>query len=245
MANTAHDPTAHIAIRPDDGESTAERPGQRALPQFATAVRGYDRAQVDEYITRLHDWLADTEERARVSEIELADLGQQAETLGRQLVSMERQSGLPTPQSVTTYSTRMKEVMLQAVSAAQSFRDEAHAEGDTIRQAAQEEGGAILEQAHDEAAQLLRAAQIEHRNLRGEITELLATRERVVSELKELQDQLSKLLHRPDSLSGVEVPRPLVDEEPRPLDPPEEDPGGTRQTGEVALGEPQLFDQEA
>ena len=215
------------------------------LPEFTTAVRGYDRAQVDEYIARLHDWVADSEERARASEFELADAGQQTEALSRQLTSMQRQSGLPTPESVTTYANRMKEVMLQAVGAAQSFRDEAFTESDAIRSTAQEEGGAIVGQAHDEAAQLLRAAQVENRKLRHEITELLATRERVVAELQELQSQLSELLHRPDSSVPADVVAPQIEDAPTKTDEPDHLPPPSERTGELELGEPKLFDQEA
>lgn len=39
-------------------------------PAFASGIRGYDRAQVDEYIDRLHELLADAEERARDAQTE-------------------------------------------------------------------------------------------------------------------------------------------------------------------------------
>jgi cell division septum initiation protein DivIVA len=40
-------------------------------PKFATAMRGYDKLQVEEYVERLQDILSDAEERARLAESEL------------------------------------------------------------------------------------------------------------------------------------------------------------------------------
>src|ERR671921_159593 len=40
-------------------------------PEFAAAMRGYDRAQVDEYVVGLQTLVAEAEERARVAEAKL------------------------------------------------------------------------------------------------------------------------------------------------------------------------------
>lgn len=43
-------------------------------PEFAVAVRGYDRGQVDDYVARLGDFLADAEQRAQHAEAGAAEL---------------------------------------------------------------------------------------------------------------------------------------------------------------------------
>lgn len=178
------------------------------LPEFTTAVRGYDRGQVDEYITRLHEWLAEAEERVRVTEAARLAAKEHIQTVSRQLISLERQSGGPTPRSVTTYVDRMKEVVLEAVEAAQKFKDDAYDEGDGIRQAATEEGQAILAKARAEASQLLGSAQSEERAIRQKITELTSTRERLVAELAQMQDHLADVLHRPLAAERAELESP-------------------------------------
>ncbi len=42
--------------------------GDRARPQFAVVLRGYDRHQVDDYVARLLEDLGEAEQRARVAE---------------------------------------------------------------------------------------------------------------------------------------------------------------------------------
>ena len=42
-----------------------------ALPEFALAMRGYDRLQVDEYIGRLDRWMEEATARTQVAETEL------------------------------------------------------------------------------------------------------------------------------------------------------------------------------
>jgi DivIVA domain-containing protein len=42
--------------------------GDRARPQFAVVVRGYDRHQVDDYVARLLEYLDEAEQRARAAE---------------------------------------------------------------------------------------------------------------------------------------------------------------------------------
>src|SRR6266550_2133512 len=43
------------------------------LPDFAVAMRGYDRLQVDEYITRLNRWLEEAQTRTAEAERKLAE----------------------------------------------------------------------------------------------------------------------------------------------------------------------------
>ena len=51
------------------------------LPQFATVMRGYDRGQVDDYVARLNDFLADAEARAQRAERSVADVIRRNERL--------------------------------------------------------------------------------------------------------------------------------------------------------------------
>lgn len=58
--------------------AAADVPATPAYPEFKSQRRGYDRAQVDEYVTELRRFLADAETRA-------AEAHTRAEELSRQL----------------------------------------------------------------------------------------------------------------------------------------------------------------
>ena len=66
-------------------ESTEES----STPRFATAVRGYDRMQVDDYVERLHQWVDQADHRAQQCEAASARATEEAEQLRRRLSSAD------------------------------------------------------------------------------------------------------------------------------------------------------------
>lgn len=52
--------------RPTPAGASLDADGNR--PQFAVVVRGYDRHQVDDYVTRLLEYLSEAEQRTRTAE---------------------------------------------------------------------------------------------------------------------------------------------------------------------------------
>jgi DivIVA domain-containing protein len=128
-------------------------------PEFATAIRGYDRLQVDEYIDRLAEIAADAEERARAAEEEL---------------EFSRHA---------TVGPRVGEIFDLAIEEAKELRERVAAEAETTRADARAEAEAILSRAEQEAADV----EAQSRREREEaLAELAAERGRARSEVEEL-----------------------------------------------------------
>jgi DivIVA domain-containing protein len=102
-----------------------ERP-QR--PEFATAIRGYDRPQVDDYVDRLSEIAADAEERARAAEAEL---------------EFSRHA---------TVGARVSEIFDLAVEESKELRERVAAEVQETRAAARADADATVSMAAREAA---------------------------------------------------------------------------------------------
>jgi cell division septum initiation protein DivIVA len=100
---------------------------RRDRPEFATAIRGYDRLQVDVYIDRLREIAADAEERARAAEAEL---------------EFSRH---------TVVGPRVAQILDLAVQEGKELRERIHAEADRMREQARAEVEAIVADARDSA----------------------------------------------------------------------------------------------
>src|SRR3979409_1738911 len=96
-------------------------------PEFATAMRGYDRLQVDDYVERLVDIATDAEERARAAESEL---------------EFSRH---------TTVGPRVSQILELAVEEGKELRERVSAEADKIRADAHAAADAIVTGARESA----------------------------------------------------------------------------------------------
>ncbi len=150
--------------------------GDTELPQFATVMRGYDRGQVDDYVARLNDFLADAEARAQRAERTIAD--------------------------ITRRNERLTDELRQAIERSQQTRVSEPYEGlgeriDHILRLAGEEADGILRQARTEADELYADAQrrceTERENAERELANVATRRDAVVGELRRVQDALSTL----------------------------------------------------
>jgi cell division septum initiation protein DivIVA len=150
--------------------------GDNDLPQFATVMRGYDRGQVDDYVARLNDFVADAEARAQRAERSIADL--------------------------TRRNERLTEDLRQAIESSQHPRASEPYEGlgeriEGILRLAGEEADAIRQQARSEAEEIVAEAQRRRESEREaaerELSSVAARRESVVNELRKVQDALSTL----------------------------------------------------
>src|SRR3954466_6375429 len=59
------------------------------VPEFATAMRGYDRAQVDEYIARIDRWSQEAKTRAAAAEDRVRQLQTEIHELRGQVAELE------------------------------------------------------------------------------------------------------------------------------------------------------------
>lgn len=143
-------------------QNKAESTAPVLLPQFALAVRGYDRQQVDDYVTRLVRDLGETHVRAV-----------QAERAVRQGVA-------PAPSGRDNQvEQQAQEAERAALTAQQEARDAQRLAQQAVRQAqddvarAQEEARVLREQARQSQAEV-RSAQQEVERARAEAASLLA-----------------------------------------------------------------------
>ena len=136
-------------------------------PQFAVAIRGYDRLQVDEYIDRLTEMVSEAEQRAREAE---ADLEYSRHT---------------------SVGPRVAQIFELAVEEVRELREQAAEEAERLRGSAQEEADEILVRVRFKAEELQAELDAELDRSRASINELDARKEESIRELRRLQEALS------------------------------------------------------
>jgi hypothetical protein len=152
-----------------------ERPEQ---PEFATAIRGYDRLQVDDYITRLTEIAADAEERARAAEEEL---------------EFSRHS---------TVGPRVGQILELAVDEAKDLRAKVDADAEATRSAARNEAIERISRANEEARETRQQTKVEReqaladlenerRRAHAEVERLQGAKRVLLSDLGRLQEALA------------------------------------------------------
>ena len=136
-------------------------------PQFAVAIRGYDRLQVDEYIDRLTEMVSEAEQRAREAE---ADLEYSRHT---------------------SVGPRVAQIFELAVEEVRELRGQAAEEAERLRGSAQEEADEILVRVRFKAEELQAELDAELDRSRAAIDELDARKQESIRELRRLQEALS------------------------------------------------------
>lgn len=180
---------------------------QVASPEFAVVVRGYDRAQVDEYLGELLAWVSEAERRMLATDQANESLRREVVQLRTAAASLEERAGVPGPQSLNAFSERMGQVMSSAVAAADELRVQAEREANERRDAVAAEVERMLERAKAEAREILRRARAKERDLQESIAALAERRGVAVEELGRLHHQLSELLAMPEATPAI-GPRP-------------------------------------
>jgi cell division septum initiation protein DivIVA len=122
-------------------------------PQFAVTVRGYDRAQVDDYVDTLRNWHGNATARMQAAETEAAQLREQVVRLRQRVADLEHETGQEPPRTITALGDRVTRILQLAEEGAAQIRTEAEAEAQMIVSKAQDEGDAI--------ARATRARQVE------------------------------------------------------------------------------------
>jgi len=122
-------------------------------PQFAVTVRGYDRAQVDDYVDTLRNWHGNATARMQAAETEAAQLREQVVRLRQRVADLEQQTGQEPPRTITALGDRVTRILQLAEEAAAQTRTEAEAEARLIVSKAQDEAESI--------ARATRARQVE------------------------------------------------------------------------------------
>jgi cell division septum initiation protein DivIVA len=161
---------------PDPAATTTEFGGE--LPQFANVMRGYDRGQVDDYVSRLNDFVEDAERRAERAERALAEANRRSERLADELrQALDRSSGPPQPHD--GLGERLESILRLATEEAEAIQQRARAEAEELTDTAR------------------RMADQEIENAERELSRISERRDGVVGELRRVQDVLATLGLRP------------------------------------------------
>lgn len=193
---------------------------EAALPEFAIAMRGYDRLQVDDYIVKQTVWLNEARARMETAEAELAAARSEALTVPEGDPAEEEHSG--TPRFLEDLGERVERILKVAWESAEGVRQEGEkAAAELVRRAeeklsqadeevegrarrAEKDAEAAIakrrEQVASEAEALVEEAKRESRGLvvraRAEARQVTREAER---KRQELEEEITSLGRRRDS----------------------------------------------
>ncbi len=136
-------------------ESTEES----STPRFATAVRGYDRMQVDDYVERLHQWVDQADNRAQQCEAASTRAAEEAEQLRRRLSAADADALTATPESMKALGNRVGTIMQSSFHAAKELHDRAAEDARAATAAAEERAAGIIADITARSEELSRAAE--------------------------------------------------------------------------------------
>jgi DivIVA domain-containing protein len=160
--------------------------------RFSTALRGYDREEVDRYITRVNQLLA---------ELQITAAPQSAIKHALEQVSRDTKS------VVREARQEADEITRQSRSRADDRVQEATKEAQKLREAGEREANELREAAAQEARGTLAGAETRIRGLEADVEAMIEKRDRAVEELVELSRHLDKLLER-NGPNGRPAPAP-------------------------------------
>jgi cell division septum initiation protein DivIVA len=124
-------------------------------PQFAHAVRGYDRVQVDEYIERVSQWAAETHARAVEAERLASGWAQEVQALQARVRELEAERPTLPEEAVRSAAERAAETLALAGRDAESIRRRASEEADRQLSEAGRQALEIVEAARSSLSDLV------------------------------------------------------------------------------------------
>lgn len=181
---------------------------------FATARRGYDKREVDRFLSRMADWLesgAGDDSRSQVIRDELTRIGEQtgkimtdAHEVAEGMRADAERDATNVRSEADAYAERVR---IEADEYSKEQRGEADSYIGRVQREAATEASELREQAERQAEEVSAEAARRRRQLEVEIGELKQRREGVLADMQRLSSQLvgTASEHRP-------VPVELVDE---------------------------------
>ena len=182
LPRLASAPPGQAHTRPRGAAVTASQ-----RPDFALAMRGYDRAQVDEFVAHQTARLGFAETRAQQAAASAAAARHEVEQLRARLAGAGPAEQESAPRSLQAVGERVNAILEKATEAAEEVRAEAQKEADRMRTEAAESGRADAERGLAE----LRAS---HADLERRTAELSQRRDDTVAQLDRLRQALEHAL---------------------------------------------------
>jgi cell division septum initiation protein DivIVA len=148
-------------------------------PEFTIGIRGYDRAQVDEYINHLQRLVAEAEQRARSAEAEYAF--DEHAAVGPRIAEI-----------FALAEAEAREMRDRVSGQASSLAGEARAEAQAIVEAAERAAGELKKRVEREHVVMFAELEQERERIRGEVAVLERRKAEAVGELHRLRELLGE-----------------------------------------------------
>jgi DivIVA domain-containing protein len=187
-------PRARNRTRVPDAEIAALRD-----VRFPTAMRGYDRDAVDEYVSRVNQVIAELQITAAPESAirhaleqvtdETKGLLERAHETADEITRRSRAQAHDRIESATKEAEELHEASEQE---ARQLRDDAAHEAREVREAAAKEAREVREAAQREARETRDAAEARVRQVEAEVQAIMEERARVIGELRELVRRLGE-----------------------------------------------------
>jgi cell division septum initiation protein DivIVA len=178
---------------------------EQAAPEFAIAMRGYDRLQVDEYVTQLNAWVAEAEARQSMAESFVADRDRHVEKLQKRIAELEAQLETTTPvAALDDAHTRISESFDRVMASCADLHAKAQARYDEILEGARRDAVAVVNVARAsvveleaEARAIIDEADEYRRTAHSDVERLRSEHQRVLDQLTQLRGSLEGLISAP------------------------------------------------
>jgi DivIVA domain-containing protein len=144
-------------------DTTGSTQEQVAVPEFALAMRGYDRTQVDEFISRLERWMDEARDRTEAAEAEATALQRHNRTLHQRLTDLEEDKAATPAAIVKHMGERLNAVMADALHEADELRQHAHHQAEEIVRSASHTAEETIARARGLANDLEEAARMDRK----------------------------------------------------------------------------------
>jgi DivIVA domain-containing protein len=169
---------------------------------FAIERRGYDKREVERFLSKIADWLetgGGDQAREEIIRRELERVGHH--TAGLLASAQESADEIRAEAEERAAGTRER-----ADNYAKQTRESADEEAQRLRAEAEHRARQLVEEAEVEAGRIVEEGQARRREIEVLITDLAARREGVVAEANRLADELREVSARHASLVDGEVP---------------------------------------
>lgn len=178
-------------------------------PEFAIALRGYDRLQVDEYVSQLNAWMAEAETRQSIAESWVADRDRHIETLQHRIRELESEQHTGTASvALDEARERVAHALDDVVKTCNELHTQTQARCAKILDGARKDALAVVNAAHATVAELEAVAKDDARTViddannyrtsaRSEVDRLRAEHQQVLQQLSQLRGSLEGLISAP------------------------------------------------